>query len=109
MPDAHKVAKLKPIYNKGENNRPFRLQTYFFTFFTKVIQRIVYDQTNTFHLENNILYLCLAHLTDKIVKGFVDGLLTGMIIIDHLKGFDTIKQEVLLQKLKAIRFSEQSI
>ena len=58
-----------------------------------------------FFSEKNILYnfqsgfrpnqstnLCLAHLTDKI-----------------LKGFDTINHEVLLQKLKAIRFSEQSI
>ena len=87
-----------------------------------MIQRIVHDQTNKFFSENNILYnfqpgfrqnhstnLCLAHLADKILKEFDEGLLTGMILIDLQKAFDTINQEVLLQKFKAIRFSEQSI
>ena len=44
-----------------------------------------------------------------MLKGFDEGLLTGMIRIDLQKVFDTINHEVLLQKLKAIRFSEQSI
>ena len=42
------------------------------------------------------------------MKGFDEGLLTGMILIDLQKAFDTVNHEVLLQKLKAIRFSEQS-
>ena len=50
--------------------------------------------------------ICVWH-TD--LKGFAEGLLTGMIRIDLQKVFDTINHEVLLQKLKAIRFSEQSI
>ena len=88
---------------------------------TKVIERIVNDQTNKFLSENNILYnfqygfrpnrstnMCLARLTDKILKGLSESLLTEMILIDLQKAFDTINHEVLLQKLKAIRFSEQS-
>ena len=87
-----------------------------------MIERIVCDQSNTFLSENNILYnfqsgfrpnhstcLCLSHLADKILKRFDEGLLTGMILIDLQKAFDTINHEVLLQRLKAIRFSEQSI
>ena len=87
-----------------------------------MIERIVHDQTNKFLSEkifciifqpgfrpNHSTNLCLAHLTDKILKGFDEGLLTGMILIDFQKAFDTINHEVLLQKLKAIRFSEQSI
>ena len=50
----------------------------------------------------------MAHLTDKILKGFDEGLLTGMILIYLQKAFEA-NHEVLLQKLKAIRFSEQSI
>ena len=53
--------------------------------------------------------MCLAHLTDKILKGFDESLLTGMILIDLQKAFDTINHVVLLPKLKVIRFSEQSI
>ena len=55
---------------------------------------------------NHSTNLCLAHLTDKILKGFDGGLLTGMIIIDFQKAFDTINHDILLQKLQAIRFSE---
>ena len=58
---------------------------------------------------NHSTNLCLAHLTEKILKVFDEGLLTGMIFIDLQKAFDIINHEVLLQKLKAIRFSEQSI
>ena len=58
---------------------------------------------------NHSTNLCLAHLKDKLLKQFDEGLLTGMILIDLQKAFDTINHEVLLQKLKAIRFSEQSI
>ena len=87
-----------------------------------MIERRFHDQTNKFISENNILFnfqsgfrsnhstnLCFAHLTDKILKGFDGGLLTGMIIIDFQKAFDTVNHDILLQKLQAIRFSEQSI
>ena len=68
----------------------------------------MYDFQSGFR-RNHSTNLCLAHLTDKISKGFDKGLLTGMILIDLQKTFDTINHEVLLQKRKAIRFSEQSI
>ena len=64
---------------------------------SKVIERIVHDQTNKFLSENNILYnfqsgirpnhsanLYLANLTDKILKEFDEGLLIGMIFKKHL-------------------------
>ena len=85
-------------------------------------ERSVHDQTNKSLSEKNILYnfqsgfrpnhsksLCLAYLADKILKGFDEGFLTGMILIDFQKAIDTINHEVLLQKRKAIRFPEQSI
>ena len=56
-----------------------------------------------------IQQICFSFLTDKILKGFDKGLLTGMILIDLQKAFDTIDHEILLQKLKAIKFSESTI
>ena len=56
-----------------------------------------------------IQQICLSFLTDKILKGFDEGLLTGMILIDLQKAFNTIDHEILLQKLKAIKFSESTI
>ena len=50
--------------------------------------------------------MCLAHVTDKKLKGFHEGLIAGIILIDLQNVFDTTNHEVLLQKLEAIRFSE---
>ena len=80
----------------------------------------VHDQANEFLSANKILYnyqsgfrtnhstnLCLSFLTDKILKGFDEGLLTGMILNDLQKAFDTINHEILLKKLVAIDFSDK--
>ena len=51
----------------------------------------------------------MSFLTDKILKGFDEGLLTGMILIDLQKAFDTIDHEILLQRLKASKFCEIAV
>ena len=68
---------------------------------------ILYNYQSGFR-GNHSTNLCLPFLTDKILKGFDEGLLTGMISINLQKAFDTIDHEILLQKLKAIRFSEST-
>ena len=45
---------------------------------------------------------CLSYLQDKVSKGFDSGLLTGMILIDLQKAFDTI----LIEKMKCMGFSK---
>ena len=119
---ACKAAKLKRIFKKGKktdlsNYRPISL----LPVISKIIEKVLHDQKNAFICDENILYnyqsgfrenhspnLCLSYLTDKILKGFDKGLLTGMILIDLQKAFDTIDLEILLQKLKAIRFSKRN-
>ena len=89
---------------------------------SKVLERVIRDQKNAFFKQNNLLYnyqsgfrtnhstnLCLSFLTDKILKGFDEGLLTGMILIDLQKAFDTINHEILFKKLEAVGFSEGCI
>ena len=49
---------------------------------------------------NHSTNLCLSFLTDKILKGFDEGLLTGMILIDLQKAFDTIAHEICYKNLK---------
>ena len=48
-------------------------------------------------------------MNDKILEGFDKGLMTGMILIDLQKAFDTIDHDVLLQKLCAIDFSKHTV
>ena len=51
----------------------------------------------------------LSYLTDKISKGFDSGLLTGVILIDLQKAFDTIDHNILLLKMPSLGFSREVI
>ena len=121
--NACKVAKLKPIFKKRKktdpsNYKPISLPPSI----SKIIERVIHDQTNVFLLDEDILYnyqsgsrdnhskiLCLSFLTAKVLKGFDDGLLIGIILIDLQNALDTINHGVLLEILKATRFSESTI
>ena len=83
---------------------------------SKVIEKVFHDQTR------NLLYnyqsgfrkkhstdFCLSFLNDKILKGFDQGLITGMILIDLQIAFDTIDHDILLQKFYPIGFSKHSV
>ena len=48
-------------------------------------------------------------LNDKILKGFDDGLVTGMVLIDLQKAFDTINQDIILKKLSIMGFSGHTV
>ena len=89
---------------------------------SKIIEKVIHDQTMNRLTENNVLYryqsgfrknhstdTFLAYLTNKILTGFDSGLLTGMILIDLQKAFDTINHNILLRKMSALRFSDRSI
>ena len=53
--------------------------------------------------------LCLSCLNDKLLRGFDNGLFTGMILIDLQKTFDRIDHNILLKKLKAISFCDNTV
>ena len=89
---------------------------------SKVIEKVIHDRTSDFLNSRNLLYsyqsgfsknrstdFCLSFLNDKILKVFDQGLITGMILIDLQKAFDTIDHDILIQKLYAIGFSKHSV
>ena len=89
---------------------------------SKVIEKVVLEQTTNFLTDNNIFYkyqsgfrnnhskdLFLSFLNDKILKGFDNGVYTGMILIDLQKAFDTVNDKILLDKLLPIGFSKNTI
>ena len=53
--------------------------------------------------------LCLSYLNNKILKGFDNSLFTGMILIDLQKAFVTIDHNILLEKLNAIGFCNDTV
>ena len=123
FPDSCKIAKLKPLFKEGStinpsNYRPISLQR----LNSKIIKKLIHEQIRSFLFNNEILYnyqsglrenhstdSCLTFLHDKILKGFDKGLMTGMILIDLQKAFDTIDHDILLKKLSAIGFSNHTI
>ena len=89
---------------------------------SKVIEKVIHDHTSAFLNSRNLLYnyqsgfcknhstdFCVSFLNDKILKGFDQGLRTGIILIDLQKAFYTIDHDILLQKLYAIGFSKHSV
>ena len=112
-----------PLFKKGSktypsNYRPISL----LPLLSKAFERVVFDQTEEFLSLNKILYdyqsgfrknhstdTCLSFLNDKILKGFDDGLVTGMVLIDLQKAFDTINHDIPLKKLIIIGFSDHTV
>ena len=119
FPDAYKIAMLKPLFKNGtrtdsKNYRPISL----LPFISKFLERVIYEQTTESLDKHKVLYkfqsrfrknhstdFCLSYLTDKISNRFNSGFLTGIILIDLQKAFDTIDHYILLQKLPLLRFS----
>ena len=79
---------------------------YLLPLISKDLEKVIHDETNAFLKENNLLYnyrsefrtnnstiLYLSFLTDKILKRFDKGVITGVILIDLQKAFDTITHE----------------
>ena len=113
--------KLKPVFKNGKktdtsNYRAISL----FPAISKTIERVTHGQANIFLSDEDILCnyqsgfggnrstnLYLSFSTNTVLKEFDEGLLTGLIIVDLQKEFDTMDPEILLQNLKAIRFSER--
>ena len=124
FPDRCELAKLKPIFKKESRMDPsnYRPILSLHTFDSKIFEKIVHDQMIDYLAQYNILYkyqsgfrtkhstdLCLSYLNDKILKSFDNGLFTGMIVIDLQKAFDMIDHNILLEKLKAIGFCDDTV
>ena len=72
------------------------------------LNKILYDYESNFR-KNHSTDTCLSFMNDKILKGFHDGLLTGMTLIDHQKAFDMINHDILFNKLNIIGFSDHTV
>ena len=118
FPDDCKIAKLKPLYKKEAKTKPKVYRSIsLLPLISKVIEKVVHNQTQNFLDTNMILYsyqsglgkhystdTCLLYLTDNVVTGFEKRLLTGMVLIDLLKAFDTIDHGILLDKMNCLGF-----
>ena len=69
---------------------------------------IIFDYQSRFRSKHSV-NTCLVHLSNQILNRFEARKLTGMILIDHQRTFDTLDHKILLKKLKYIGFSPETV
>lgn len=123
VPDDFKVAKVIPLYKKGDKNyegnyRPVSV----LPTLSKIFERIAYEQVSEYMKCNDLLYeyqsgfretfstdTAVINLTDTIRLNLDKGLHTGMVLIDLQKAFDTVNHSILLTKLEAIGMQPSAV
>ena len=113
VPSKLKIAKVIPLYKTKDpalfsNYRPISL----LPFFSKILERLMYNRLYNFLTEHNILsmnqfgfrknystFLALMDLVDSISKNIDEGNYSIGIFLDLSKAFDTINHTILLDKL----------
>ena len=121
FPDDLKLADVSPIFKKEDsfkkgNYRPVSILPHI----SKVFERILYKQIDTFMTTNFFPYLCgfrtnhnaqysLLKMIEAWKKHLDKGEKIGVILMDLSKAFDTINHSLLLAKLDAYGFSRTSL
>ena len=121
FPDDLKLADITPIFKKEgslnkENYRPISILSHL----SKVFERILYKQIDSFMKNKFSPYLCgfrknhtaqysLLKMIKNWKKRLDNGEKVGAIFMDLSKAFDTINHSLLLAKLKAYGFSNQAL
>ena len=114
FPDSLKIAKISPIYKKGDahitdNYRPISL----LPVLSKIFEKVVFLQVYDYFVENNLLYdsqygfrkyhsteFAALEFTDKIISNLDQGKLPIATFLDLSKAFDTIDHSILIHKLE---------
>ena len=113
VPDAIKIAKIVPIYKKGDRDNPANYRPIsILPFFSKYFEKIMYDRLNNFIEKSHILfphqygfqsgrstYMPLMNIYEKISNAFENNEYSIGIFFDLAKAFDTVNHDILLQKL----------
>ena len=123
FPESLKIAKVIPIYKKGdanslENYRPISI----LPSVSKVFEKIMYNQIDDFFNTHKLFYNsqygfrkrhstehAALELTNKIISNMDENKFPINIYLDLSKAFDTLDHEILLAKLKHYQFDDISL
>ena len=123
FPDDLKMAKVTPIYKKGErsdpgNYRPISILPTLSKIIEKHVASQLRDFLQTFDLlqkeqsgfrQHHSCQTALTKLTDMWLKDIDDGNLTGSTFLDFTKAFDLVDHNLLIQKLGLYHFDNCSL
>ena len=113
FPNALKIAKVVPIFKKGEkgdvaNYRPISV----LPFFAKIFEKLMYERLSNFLEKANIIFpsqhgfqaghspsMPLLSIQDKISEAIENNEYSLGVFFDLAKAFDTVNHNILLKKL----------
>ena len=123
VPDIFKISKVTPVFKTGTvtdpgNYRPIAVLSPF----AKILERLVYNQLSHFLEKENILFKhqfgfrinysteqAIVELTDNLKMKIDSNEAICSIFLDLSKAFDTVKHQILLQKLYRYRIHGVSL
>ena len=113
VPDLLKIAKVIPIYKKGERNLPSNYRPIsLLSIFDKILEKLMYKRLSNYLETNKILYKyqfgfrknhstsqAVMEVLDKIYQYCDNREVIMGIYLDLQKAFDTVNHSILIEKL----------
>lgn len=113
FPDSLKIAKVIPLHKSGPKNNPSNYRPIsLLNTLSKIFEKVIYNRLLNFVNKHNILYNnqfgfrknhCTEHALIKLVDTITEALDNNKVVcsvfIDLKKAFDTIDNNILIQKL----------
>jgi hypothetical protein len=104
VPDILKICRITPIYKSGDTNEPHNYRPIsILSVFSKVLERLVYNQLDNFLEKYNIMYnyqfgfrkkhsteQAILELTDKLKSAIDNKQLTCGLFLDFSKAFEPL-------------------